>query len=130
MKISKQARREAKHLFRTCMVDGRLDEGRVREAVRQVVAKKPRGYLAVLAQFQRLVKLEEARRTTKVESAAPLPGDLRASVESNLLRRYGPGLRVSFVENPALIGGLRIQVGSDVFDGTIQARLNRLQESF
>jgi len=29
-----------------------------------------------------------------------------------------------------LIGGLRIKVGSDVYDGSIQARLNRLAESF
>jgi F-type H+-transporting ATPase subunit delta len=130
MKISKQARREAKQLFRTCMANGRLDENRAREAIKQLIAKKPRGYLAILAQLERLVKLEEERRTAKVESATPVPDDLQATVQNDLTRRYGPGLRISFTQNPALIGGLRIQVGSDVFDGTVQARLNSLQETF
>jgi F-type H+-transporting ATPase subunit delta len=39
-------------------------------------------------------------------------------------------LNINFVQNPALIGGLRIKVGSDVYDGSVQARLNKLAESF
>ena len=35
-----------------------------------------------------------------------------------------------FAQNPALIGGMRIKVGSDVYDGSVQARLAALQESF
>lgn len=130
MKISKQARREAKRLFRTCTANGRLDENRVREAVRQLIANKPRGYLGILTQLERLVKLEQERRTGKVESAAPLSPDLQAAVQANLSRLYGPDLNISFVQNPSLIGGMRIQVGSDVFDGTVQSRLQSLQESF
>ena len=45
-------------------------------------------------------------------------------------RIYGPGLNISFVQNPELIAGLRIKVGSDVYDGSVQARLAALQESF
>ncbi|MBI1841861.1 MAG: F0F1 ATP synthase subunit delta, partial [Verrucomicrobia bacterium] len=44
--------------------------------------------------------------------------------------RHGPGLQLSFEQNPALIGGLRIQVGSDVYDGSVAARLHELSESF
>jgi F-type H+-transporting ATPase subunit delta len=39
-------------------------------------------------------------------------------------------LNISYAQNPALIGGLRIQVGSDVYDGSVQARLNDLRENF
>src|SRR5881409_3803333 len=130
MKISKQARREAKALFRCCQSDGVLDEHRVRMAVQQVIAGKPRGYLAALSQLQRLVQLDQERRAAKVESAAPLPADAQANIRNNLTRIYGPGLNLSFGQNPALIGGLRIQVGSDVYDGSVQGRLNSLQESF
>jgi F-type H+-transporting ATPase subunit delta len=83
-----------------------------------------------LNHFQRLLKLEEARRLAKVESAAPLGGDQQTSVRNELARTYGPGLNVVFSQNPALLGGLRIQVGSDVYDGSVQARLARLEESF
>ena len=129
MKISKQARRDAKELFRTCTVNGLLDENRVRPSVQQVVLRKPRGYFAILSHFQRLVKLELARRTAKIESAAVLPDSLRESVRGNLNRVYGAGLGIAFAENPSLIGGMRVQVGSDVFDGSVQARLAALQES-
>jgi len=130
MKISKQARRDAKQLFRGCVVNGLLDENRVRQIVQQIAAKKPRGYLAILSHFQRLVKLDVERRTARIESATPVQPEMQARVNEELNRLYGEGLSISFAENPALIGGLRIKAGSDVFDGSVQARLNALAESF
>jgi F-type H+-transporting ATPase subunit delta len=130
MKITKQARRDAKQLFRSCLKEGVLDENRVRQAVQLVVAQKPRGYIAILSQLQRLVKLDLERRTARVESAAALSPEQRTAVEGNLAWRYGTGLNISFAQNPALIGGLRIQVGSDVYDGSVRARLESLRGSF
>jgi F-type H+-transporting ATPase subunit delta len=130
MKISKLARREAKELFRSCLVNGLLDDSRVRRAVQEVLATKPRGYVAILSHFQRLLRLDIARRTAGIESAVALPPELQSSVQNSLGRVYGPGLSISFSQNPSLIGGMRIKVGSDVYDGSIQARLAALQESF
>lgn len=130
MKISKQARRDAKELFRTCRVNGVLDEGKVRQVVKQVIAAKPRGYLAILSHFQRLVKLDLDRRTARVESAVPLAEAQQAAIKANLARRYGEGLIFAFAPVPGLIGGLRVQVGSDVFDGSVQARLAALEANF
>src|SRR5260370_42321530 len=110
MKISKQARREAKELFRSCLANGLLGENGVRQAVQAVVAQKPRGYVAILSHFQRLVKLDLDRRTARVESAAPLSPDIQAAVQSNLGRKYGPGLNVSFAQNPTLIARMPIQL--------------------
>jgi F-type H+-transporting ATPase subunit delta len=130
MKISKQAKRDAKQLFRICRPDGLMDEGKVRQAVQAVVARKPRGYAAILSHFHRLVKLDIERRAARVESAISLTSAQQTAVQQNLSSRYGAGLNVSFGQNPALIGGLRVKVGSDVYDGSIQARLNALAESF
>ena len=129
MKISKQSRRDAKVLFRTCTINGLLDDNRARQAVQMVVERKPRGYVAILSHFQRLLKLEVARRTAHVESAVALSDSLQAEVRGNLNRIYGSGLSIGFTQNSSLIGGIRIQVGSDVFDGSVQARLAALQES-
>ncbi len=129
MKISKQARRDAKELFQSCRADGTLDEAKVREVVKKVIATKPRGYLAILSQFQRLLKLDLERRTARVESAVPLPEPQQASLRANLARRYGQGLLFDFKQDPCLIGGVRVQVGSDVYDGTVQARLGELEGS-
>ena len=130
MKITKQARREAKELFRSCVVSGLLDENRVRQAVQQVLQTKPRGYIATLTHFVRLVKLDIERRTARVESATPLSPELQTQIQTGLARSYGKGLDISFAQNPELIGGLRIRVGSDVYDGSVQSRLAELQESF
>ena len=130
MKISKQARRDGKTLFNTCKVNGVLDENRVRQAVSQTIAQKPRGYVGALSHFQRLVRLELERRTARVESAAAMPDALQQSLKSHLIKRYGTGLNVEFGVNKDLIGGVRIQAGSDVYDGSIKARLAELEASF
>src|SRR3954467_3767123 len=109
MKISKQSRRDAKQLFRSTVNNGVLDEGRARQAVTAVLKQKPRGYPAILQHFQRLLKLEIQRRSAKVESATALSAEQQAAIEANLTRRYGQGLTLSFTQNPALIGGMRIQ---------------------
>jgi len=129
MKISKQARREAKALFRSCLVNGVLDADHVREAVKRVIESKPRGYLPMLSHFQRLVRLELDQRTARVESAAALGSDMQTELRASLGRAYGPGLNISFAQNPGLIGGLRVRVGSDVYDGSIRGHLAALQES-
>jgi F-type H+-transporting ATPase subunit delta len=110
-------------------VNGVLDEAKVRQAVQAVTTRKPRGYVGILAHLQRLVKLDIDRRTATVESAAPLAPNIQTNIRENLTRKYGPGLNLSFHDNPALIGGLRIKVGSDVYDGSVQARLAALESN-
>ena len=130
MKINKQAKREAKQLFRLCLVHGVLDENRVRHVVQRVVAGGHRHHRAILSHFERLVKLDRARHTATIESATLLPADLQSAIEAGLMRRYGPGLTTAFAQRPALIGGMRIQVGSDVYDGSVRAGLAALEQSF
>lgn len=130
MKIFKQARRDAKALFRSCRSNGVLDENKVREVVQKVIAAKPRGYMGMLQHFQRLVKLDIDRRTARVESATPLSPTQQNELSGTLARQYGQGLQISFEHNPSLLGGLRIKVGSDVVDATVQGRLDALAESF
>jgi F-type H+-transporting ATPase subunit delta len=130
MKINKRAKREAKQLFRFCLVDGMLDENRVRQVMRHAVAVGHRDCPPILSHFRRLVKLDLARHTATIESATPLPADLQAAVEAGLTRRYGGRLTTAFAHLPALIGGMRIQVGSDVYDGSVRAGLAALEKSF
>ena len=127
MKISKQSRRDAKGLFAVCRVEGVLDESRVRAAVTAVIAHKPRGYVATLQHLKRLVKLDLDRRTARVENAVPTTPELMEAIKVNLARRYGAGLNVGFWVNPALIGGLKIKVGSDIYDGSVAGRLANLE---
>ena len=130
MKITKKAKREAKQLYRFCLVDGLLDENRARQVVQRVVATGDRDCLPILTHFLRLVKLDCAQRTATIESATFLPADLQKIVQNGLAHRYGLGLTAAFVQRPELIGGMRIQVGCDVYDGSVRAGLEALKKSF
>lgn len=126
MRTSRKARRAARQLFRLCLVAGTLDERRVRHVARRIARSGRRGALEVLVDFRRLVRLDRDRHTALVESASPLARDVRQHIQADLLRLYGPGLKTSFDRNPDLIGGLRIRVGSDVYDDSVRARLAAL----
>jgi F-type H+-transporting ATPase subunit delta len=130
MRTTKQIKREARQLLRLCLTDGVFDEGRAQQLVQRVFQEKPRGYLPVLEHFQRLVRLESALHAAKVETATPLPPELRPGIEARLAGVYGPGLKVSFEHTPALLGGMCVTVGSDVYDGSVRARLAALEQRF
>ena len=127
MKAKGKARRSARELFRLCFVNGRLDEARVRKVAHRLASARRRGALSILSEFQRLVRLESDRYTAVIESATPLAEDMRTAVQADLARRYGPGIAASFAENLGLIGGMRIKVGSDVYDNSVRARLAALE---
>jgi F-type H+-transporting ATPase subunit delta len=130
MQKTRQIEREAKQLFRLCHVNALLDEGRVNLVVERVIEAKRRGYWALLSLFLRLVRFDRAAHTATVETAVPLPADLQAEVQARLARVYGQGINTQFGLEPALIGGMRISVGSDVYDGSVQCELATLEKNF
>ena len=130
MKITKQARRGAKQLFQSCQVNGQLDNNRVRKAVKLLIEQKPRGYFAILQHIQRLVKLDEASRSARVESAVALGKAQQQDVRNSLKRLKGGDVTVEFATNPGLIGGMRVKIGDDVFDGSVKTRLTALSDNF
>ena len=127
MKASRKTRRAARRLFRLCRVDGRLDAERVRLVAARIAGSGRRGTLAMLGQLLRLVRLDRDGHRAIVESATLLPDDMRVDVQSDLARLYGQGLDTSFEINPRLIGGMRIRVGSDVYDASVRAKLAALE---
>lgn len=130
MKISKEAQRMARQLLRSSFVDDRLDEGRVRLLTGKVIAAKPRAYLQVLSAYANLLRLELGKSHARVETAVELQAATRQSIEADLRAKSGRDLTFEYVVNPDLLGGMRVKVGSDVWDGSIRARLQRLQEAF
>ncbi len=127
MKISREARRQSRQLFELALVDGRLDVARLHQIFSEVAEQKPRQYLQMLKELTRLVRLEVSSHHAIIESAVPLdPAKIR-EFEAGLQSRFGE-LTTEFRENPALIGGLRVQIGNDVWDGSVQARLEAIKQ--
>ena len=130
MKGTKQSRRLAKQLFKSCQIDDQLNADRVRKAVSLLIEQKPRGYFGILQYLQRLVKLDEASRSARVESAVALGQAQQRDVRNSLKRLKGGDVTVAFATNPDLIGGMRVKIGDDVYDGSVKTRLASLSESF
>ena len=128
MKINKETRQLSKGLLRASFTDGQLDSGRVSSLVKSLIEKKPRHYIQVLEAYQRLLRLEVEKRTATIETATELAPDAGAQIVENLKRKYGSDLAARFVVNSELLGGMRIRVGSDVWDSSVRNRLHRLQQ--
>jgi F-type H+-transporting ATPase subunit delta len=127
---AKQIARDAKKLFRLCLVNGRIDEDRARQVVHKIVAERRRGSLRVLRQFGRLLRVQREQHSARVECAIPTTPDIESSLRRRIESLYGPGIATVFAHNPNLIGGMRIQVGSDLYDGSISNGLTALAKSF
>jgi F-type H+-transporting ATPase subunit delta len=128
MKINKETRQLSKELLRASFVDGRLDNARIGSLMTALIEKKPRNYIRVLESYQRLLRLEVEKRTATIETATELAKESGAQIVANLKRKYGSDLAARFVVNKELLGGMRIRVGSDVWDSSVRNRLQRLQQ--
>ncbi len=130
MKETQQVKRDAKQLFRLCLVNGLLDENRVDQVVQRVIETGYRNRFKVLAEFRRWVRLDRTQHMATVESATPLSAEFQASLRAKLLQIYGESLSVAFAVDPTLIGGIRIAARDDVYDGSVRARLAALKTAF
>ena len=128
MKTSKEARKVSREMFRHSFTSSKLDEEKITEMVQSVIARKPRHYVDVLKDYQHLLQLEVEKRHAVIESATPLNRSVGDQIVANLKARYGEDLTTEFRTNPELLGGLRIKIGNDVWDGSVKNRLNQLQQ--
>jgi F-type H+-transporting ATPase subunit delta len=128
MKINKEIRRLSRDMLRASFTDGQLDRGKVASVVQSLISKRPRHFMAVLNYFRRLLRLEIEKRHARIESAMALAPQAAADITSRLKKKYGEDLTSEFVVDPALLGGVRVRVGSDVWDGTLRDRLERLKQ--
>jgi F-type H+-transporting ATPase subunit delta len=96
-------------------------------------------FLGVLAQNRRLAKLGDIIRafnqlaachrgeiTAQVISAHPLTDDQVRALKANLKARTGQDIAVDLEVEPAILGGLVVQIGSQMIDSSIRTKLDTL----
>lgn len=127
MKINREMRRVSREMLKASFTDGQLDHGKIASLVQSLIDKQPRNYISVLENYKRLVRLEVEKRRARIESASELAPEVRSQITASLQRKYGNDVTTEFAITPELLGGLRIRVGSDVWDGSVANRLQRLE---
>src|SRR3981081_751354 len=128
MKTAREARKVSRQLLRRSVTERKVDEEKVSAMVASGLANKPRHYVDVLKDYQRLVRMEVEKRHAVIESATPLNRSVGDQILANLKARYGDDLTTEFRTNSELLGGLRIKIVDDVWDGSVRNRLNQFQE--
>lgn len=127
MKLNKEIRQLSRKMVQASFTDDQLDPGRIASLVDSVIEEKPRNYISVLKNYKRLLRLEVEKRRATIETASEVDPGIRSEIVANLKRKYGDDLATDFHVDPQLLGGMRIRVGSDVWDGSVRNRLERLQ---
>jgi len=127
MKVSKVAKKGARSLFAAVHTAGRIDQSKVRVLLATIVERRPAESAGILHEFQRLVRLELESHAALVESAEALGASEVTAVEESLTARFCPVTTYSYRVDPSLIAGIRVKIGSDVYDASVRERLNRLK---
>ncbi len=96
--------------------------------VRHLVAN-PRGrrLSPALRESARVAADQGGSELATVTVAAPLSGEQQSRISSLLEKNAGRPVRVTTVIDPSLVGGVRIQIGDDVIDGSVRSRLDDLR---
>jgi F-type H+-transporting ATPase subunit delta len=129
MRASKQSQQFARQLFRLSLSEGQVSAERVSAVLAHLASKPPRQPLLVLRQYQRLITTQLARNSASVEHGGAIDDAMLLSIEAAFSRRYQRPITASARPNPALIAGLRIRIGDDLYESSISSQLAALSAS-
>jgi F-type H+-transporting ATPase subunit delta len=124
---SKQGGREAKLALVDSLLASKVS-GQTLSIVRQLV-QQPRGRRIgeLLRNAAAIVADQAGTSVATVTSASPITGAQLGRLHEGLAAAYGRQLTINLVVDPSIIGGLRVQVGDDVIDGTVARKLSELR---
>ena len=122
----KQVQQLARQLFNLSIVNGELSAERVAGVLQYIETNRPPNTVAVLKAYQRLVAVEVARGQAVVEHAGPVSDSVLANIAGTMSKKYGRKVTSIARRNDALLAGLRVRVGDDVYESSVAGQLAAL----
>ena len=116
---------------KTAILDAVLDELQITQPTRRFLHVVQHHYRTehmadIAATFRELVDRSKGRTRATVEVAGTLDDQTRQQIEAALAQTLGGNVVADFEINPELLAGVRVQVGSKVFDGSLSGQVDRL----
>ena len=122
----KQVQQLARQFFKLSLVDGVLSADRVSGVLQYIEKHRPAHTVAVLKAYQRLIAAEFARGQAVVEHAGAINDSVLASIAAGMTKKYGRKVAGVAQRNDALLAGLRVRVGDDVYESSVAGQLANL----
>jgi F-type H+-transporting ATPase subunit delta len=129
MAVSKQTKLLAKQLFKMSVVDGAVSAERVEGVLGWIEKHQPRHPLALLKEYHRRIATELAKSRAIVEHAGPVGDGTLRMIEGAMSQKYHRPVTAVAKPNPALLAGIRIRIGSDVYESSVAGQLASLSTS-
>lgn len=126
MRADKKTKLLAKQLFKLSVVNGVVSPEQVTGVLGYIEKAAPRHTLAVLKLYHRAIAAELAKSQALVEHAGPVTDATLKSIEAAMTKKYSRPVTASARPNPKLLAGLRVRVGSDVYESSVSGQLANL----
>lgn len=122
----KQIQQLARQFFQLSIASGELSADRVAGVLQYIEKHKPANSVAVLKAYRRLVTAEVARGQAVVEHAGVIQDAVLANIAGSMTKKYGRKVTSIAKRNDALLAGLRVRVGDDVYESSVAGQLASL----
>jgi F-type H+-transporting ATPase subunit delta len=117
---------EAKRRLVQNLVGDKVDDATA-ALLSQAVAGRHRSLTSVLATYQRVAAARRDSMIATVWVAAPLSDEHRDRLAQALSRQQDKRIHLNVVVDPTVLGGVRVSVGDEVIDSTVETRLKQAQ---
>ncbi len=125
----KQIQQLARQFFKLSLVNNELSAERVAGVLQYIEKHRPANSVAVLRAYQRLVAAEFARGQAVVEHAGSIDDSVLTNVAASMSKKYGRKVTSVARRNDALLAGLRVRVGDDVYESSVAGQLATLRSA-
>jgi F-type H+-transporting ATPase subunit delta len=106
------------------LLDGKATE-ETRRLVRQaVIAPRGRHFDRILEEYGQVAADRRSRMVATVTATVPLTEEQRSRLGAALARIYGHDVHLNVEVDPTIIGGIRVEIGDEVIDGSVVSRLD------
>ena len=129
MAANKKTKLLAKQLFRLSFANGQISAEQVAGVLGYVEKSAPRHPLTLLKLYHRAIATEFAKSRAIVEHAGPLSDATLKMIETTMTQKYHRPVTASAQPNPKLLAGLRVRVGSDLYESSVAGQLATLSSA-
>jgi F-type H+-transporting ATPase subunit delta len=126
---AKKAQQFARQLFKMSVVDGVVSADRVSGVLSYVEKHRPANPVMVLKAYARYIATELAKGEAIVEHAGAINDATLAAIAAAMTKKYGRPVTATATSNPALLAGLRVHVGDDIYESSVAGQLAALSSA-